>query len=161
MDKGVPKGCWEGDDHCEHRPLYHKLISNILLQDSTIDFEKRRNVPIRYNRELLQTTVKAMKRIHEIKLRREHAFWKSRFALFSLLAIMAMENFARMSASREKLLANRKKTTETVKSSVDLVQPMELVPPDGEKIRKRIKVLSKNKGALVPGEGRSMDIEMD
>lgn len=50
------------------------------LQDSTIEFEKRRNVPVRYNRDLVQTTIKAMKRIGEIKARREHAFWKSRFA---------------------------------------------------------------------------------
>ena len=48
------------------------------LQDSTIEFEKRRNVPVRYNRELVQTTVKAMKRIAEIKQKREHAFWKNR-----------------------------------------------------------------------------------
>ena len=48
------------------------------LQDSTFEFEKRRNVPVRYNRELVQTTVKAMKRVAEIKQRREHAFWKNR-----------------------------------------------------------------------------------
>ena len=48
------------------------------MQDSTIEFEKRRNIPVRYNRDLIQTTVKAMKRIAEIKGRREHAFWKNR-----------------------------------------------------------------------------------
>lgn len=48
------------------------------FQDSTIDFEKRRNVPVRYDRELVTTTVKAMKRVGEIKQRREHAFWKHR-----------------------------------------------------------------------------------
>ena len=48
-------------------------------QDSTIEFEKRRNVPVRYNRELVETTVKAMKRIAEIKQKREHAFWKNRY----------------------------------------------------------------------------------
>ena len=47
-------------------------------QDSTIDFEKRRNVPVRYDRELVTTTLKAMKRVGEIKQRREHAFWKHR-----------------------------------------------------------------------------------
>lgn len=47
-------------------------------QDSTIDFEKRRNVPVRYDRELVSTTLKAMKRVGEIKQRREHAFWKHR-----------------------------------------------------------------------------------
>lgn len=49
-----------------------------LLQDSTFEFEKRRNVPVRYNRELVQTTIKAIKRVGEIRKRREHAFWKNR-----------------------------------------------------------------------------------
>lgn len=35
-------------------------------------------MPVRYDRELIQNTVKAMKRIAEIKGRREHAFWKNR-----------------------------------------------------------------------------------
>lgn len=48
-------------------------------QDSTIDFEKRRNVPVRYDRELMQTTLYAMKRVAEVKKRREHAFWKNRY----------------------------------------------------------------------------------
>jgi hypothetical protein len=50
-------------------------------QDSTIDFEKRRNIPVRYDRELVQTTMKAMKRVAEIKQKREHAFWKHRYVL--------------------------------------------------------------------------------
>ena len=35
-------------------------------------------MPVRYNRDLVQTTIKAMKRIAEIKKRREHVFWKNR-----------------------------------------------------------------------------------
>lgn len=35
-------------------------------------------MPVRYNRELVQTTIKAMKRVAEIKARRERAFWKNR-----------------------------------------------------------------------------------
>ncbi len=50
-------------------------------QDSTIDFEKRRNVPVRYDRELMQTTIHAMKRVAEVKKRREHAFWKNRYSI--------------------------------------------------------------------------------
>lgn len=52
-----------------------------VFQDSTIDFEKRRNVPVRYDRDLVQTTVSAMKRIAEIKSKRENAFWKHRYGL--------------------------------------------------------------------------------
>lgn len=53
----------------------------VVSQDSTIDFEKRRNVPVRYDRDLVQTTIKAMKRVAEIKQRRDHAFWKQRSVL--------------------------------------------------------------------------------
>lgn len=42
--------------------------------DPSLEFEKRRNVPVKYNRELWQTTVRAMKRITEIKQRRQNQF---------------------------------------------------------------------------------------
>ncbi len=53
-------------------------LSLVGSQDSTIDFEKRRNVPVRYDRDLMRSTLQAMKRIAEVKRRREHAFWKNR-----------------------------------------------------------------------------------
>ncbi|KAH9951460.1 hypothetical protein B0H21DRAFT_719098 [Amylocystis lapponica] len=59
---------------------FRKAAGKEMTIDSTIEFEKRRNVPVRYDRELVQTTVKAMKRIADIKKRREHAFWKNRMA---------------------------------------------------------------------------------
>ncbi|EDU39582.1 hypothetical protein PtrV1_00407 [Pyrenophora tritici-repentis] len=46
--------------------------------DSTLTFAQRRNVPVRYNRDLVQTTLKAMTRVTEIRARRERAFYKAR-----------------------------------------------------------------------------------
>jgi large subunit ribosomal protein L24e len=46
--------------------------------DSTLTFAQRRNVPVRYNRDLVQTTLKAMSRVTEIRQRRERAFYKAR-----------------------------------------------------------------------------------
>ncbi len=46
--------------------------------DSTFEFEKRRNRPIRYNRETMETTLRAMKRVSEIQHRRQDLFWKNR-----------------------------------------------------------------------------------
>ncbi len=43
------------------------------------EFEKRRNVPVRYDRELVVTTLKAMERVQEIRQKRERAFWKNRY----------------------------------------------------------------------------------
>ncbi|KAF9075220.1 ribosomal protein L24e-domain-containing protein [Rhodocollybia butyracea] len=121
---------------------FRKAAGKEMTIDSTIDFEKRRNVPVRYDRELMQTTIKAMKRIGEIKQKREHAFWKTRMAL-----------------SREKQRAHRKKTLESAKaSSSKLVEPMAV---DSAKVREKIKVPAKSRSALVQGEGRSMTMDLD
>ena len=42
--------------------------------DPSFEFEKRRNVPVKYNRELWQQTMEAMKRIEEIKGKRQAQF---------------------------------------------------------------------------------------
>jgi large subunit ribosomal protein L24e len=51
-----------------------------MVCDSTLLFGARRNVPQRYNRELVEKTVDAMKRISEIRARRERVFYKKRIA---------------------------------------------------------------------------------
>ena len=84
MDQSFQKGCREGDDYRSYLVdllLYSQCIYPYRSQDSTIDFEKRRNVPVRYDRELMQTTIHAMKRVAEVKKRREHAFWKNRYSI--------------------------------------------------------------------------------
>lgn len=49
-----------------------------MVVDSTLTFAARRNVPVRYNRELVATTLKAMQRVGEIRQRRERVFYKKR-----------------------------------------------------------------------------------
>ena len=48
--------------------------------DSTLQLAARRNVPVRYNRNLVSTTLKAMQRVSEIRARRERIFFKNRMA---------------------------------------------------------------------------------
>jgi len=123
---------------------FRKAAGKEMTIDSTIDFEKRRNIPVRYDRELVQTTLKAMKRVSEIKKRRELAFWKNRMAL-----------------ARDKHRAHRKKKLEEAKSSaVKLLQPTTSTP-EASKTREKIRVVSKSRSALVQGEGRSMGMEID
>ncbi|PAV23588.1 ribosome biogenesis rlp24 [Pyrrhoderma noxium] len=119
---------------------FRKAHGKEMTIDSTIEFEKRRNVPVRYNRELIQTTIKAMKRVGEIRQKREHAFWRNR-----------------MAASRAKLLAHRKKKLGVATDPIKLVQPMEglSVEPAQEKIKEKVRVQTR-KSALVPSEGKSM-----
>lgn len=46
--------------------------------DSTLAFAQRRNIPVRYNRDLVATTLQAMQRVSEIRSRRERQFYKNR-----------------------------------------------------------------------------------
>lgn len=57
---------------------FRKAAGKELVVDSTLTFAARRNVPVRYNRELVATTLKAMSRIEEIRLKREKAFYRNR-----------------------------------------------------------------------------------
>ena len=57
---------------------FRKAAGKELAVDSTLTFAQRRNVPVRYNRELVVTTLKAMARIEEIRTKRERAFYKNR-----------------------------------------------------------------------------------
>lgn len=75
---------------------FRKASGKELVVDSTLTFAARRNVPVRYNRELVATTLSAMARIEEIKLKRESAFYKNR-----------------MRGNKEKLYAADKKLVES------------------------------------------------
>ena len=51
-----------------------------MIVDTTLTFAARRNIPVRYNRDHIETTLKAMERISEIRAKRERAFYKKRMA---------------------------------------------------------------------------------
>ncbi|CAL9735038.1 ribosome biogenesis protein Rlp24p [Monosporozyma servazzii] len=57
---------------------FRKAAGKELAVDSTLTFAQRRNVPVRYNRELVATTLKAMARVEVIRQKRERAFYKNR-----------------------------------------------------------------------------------
>lgn len=57
---------------------FRKAAGKELVVDLTLTFANRRNVPVRYNRDLVATTLKAMLRIEEIRQKRERAFYKNR-----------------------------------------------------------------------------------
>lgn len=57
---------------------FRKAAGKEMTVDTVFDFEKKRNVPIKYDRELWRNTVTAMDRIQEIKHKREAQFIKNR-----------------------------------------------------------------------------------
>lgn len=46
--------------------------------DSTFEFEKRRNRPVKYDRDLMGKTILAMQRVQHIKEKREERFFANR-----------------------------------------------------------------------------------
>ena len=59
---------------------FRRAAGKEMLVDSTLQFAARRNVPVRYNRDLVAKTVTAMTRISEIRARRERVFYRKRMA---------------------------------------------------------------------------------
>uniref|UniRef100_A0A3Q0S316 Probable ribosome biogenesis protein RLP24 n=1 Tax=Amphilophus citrinellus TaxID=61819 RepID=A0A3Q0S316_AMPCI len=53
---------------------FRKASGKELTVDNSLEFEKRRNIPVKYNRELWDKTVEAMKRVSEIKQKRQARF---------------------------------------------------------------------------------------
>ena len=59
---------------------FRKSAGKEMIVDSTLTFAARRNIPVRYNRELVATTLKAMQRLSDIRAKRERVFYKNRMA---------------------------------------------------------------------------------
>jgi large subunit ribosomal protein L24e len=59
---------------------FRKSAGKEMVVDSTLTFAARRNIPTRYNRDHIETTLKAMERVSEIRAKRERAFYKKRMA---------------------------------------------------------------------------------
>eukprot|EP01084_Bolivina_argentea_P232067 391206_1 len=50
-----------------------------LTNDAVFNFEKRRNIPIKYDRELMAKTIKSMNRINQIRIARNNRYYDMRF----------------------------------------------------------------------------------
>ena len=80
--------------------------------DSTFDFEKRRNRVVKYDRDLMATTLKVMKRVEEIKAKREQRYYDKRMKV--------------------------KKIQEKQQARLDIKQNIHLVEPDVVRSRSQV-----------------------
>jgi large subunit ribosomal protein L24e len=80
--------------------------------DSTFDFEKRRNRVVKYDRDLMATTLKVMKRVEEIKEKREQRYYDKRMKV--------------------------KKVQEKYQAKLDIKQNIHLVEPDVVRSKARV-----------------------
>ena len=59
---------------------FRKSAGKEMLVDTTLTFAARRNIPVRYNHDLVASTLKAMQRVSDIRAKRERVFYKKRMA---------------------------------------------------------------------------------
>jgi large subunit ribosomal protein L24e len=94
-----------------------KVSGKEMTVDSTFEFEKRRNRPTRYNRETMTKTLQAMKRVSEVKAKRDDMFFRMRMRSHKgeqreqirNTIKKGIETLVPAAADREKALANATK----------------------------------------------------
>lgn len=121
-----------------------------MIVDSTLQLAARRNVPVRYNRNLVSTTLKAMQRVSEIRARRERVFFKNRMA----------GNKERRRAANRKLVAEnehllpRQRASERI--AAEVAEPLEVKAM--EVPVQKVKQKNKGKQRMMVGGG-VMDVD--
>ncbi|CEO97578.1 TRASH domain-containing protein [Plasmodiophora brassicae] len=64
--------------HVRWTKAFRKSHGKELAVDATFDFERKRNIPTKYDRNLMAATLKAMKKVEDIKTLRKERFYKAR-----------------------------------------------------------------------------------
>jgi large subunit ribosomal protein L24e len=133
---------------------FRKSAGKEMVVDSTLTFAARRNVPVRYNRELVEKTLKAMERVSEIRQKRERVFYKKRMA----------GNKEREREANRKLVAENEHLLPKMKASErkaleEANEDVEEVPLQKEKTKVFGKMQQRRK-VLVDG-GVEDDMDMD
>jgi large subunit ribosomal protein L24e len=96
---------------------FRKTAGKEMTVDTTYEFEKRRNRPVRYNRELMGSTLRAMKKVSEVQTKRQAMFFKLRMRAHKgmqreqVRAVIkkGMDILVPAAANREKALAKATK----------------------------------------------------
>lgn len=139
---------------------FRKSAGKEMVVDSTLTFAARRNVPVRYNRDLVETTLKAMQRVSEIRQRRERVFYKKRMAGNKE---REREANRKLVAENEHLLpkmraSERKALEEAVAAGLEVEE--EEAPLQREKSKVFGKIQERKRKVLVDG-GVEDDMDMD
>lgn len=102
--------------------VFRKARAKEMAVDTSFDFEKIRHRPLKYDRRLVQGTLRAMKRVDEIKSARQQRFYKNR-----------MKDVKKL---------------EKVQARKELIQGIDLIAPAASKLRSQYSVLEKTKEKL-------------
>ncbi|KAK4961602.1 ATPase-activating ribosome biosynthesis protein [Elasticomyces elasticus] len=133
--------------------------------DSTLQFAQRRNIPVRYNRELVATTLQAMQRVSEIRSRRERQFYKNRMRGNKA---KQLEADRKLVAENQHLLPPQYRDqvdqvldADAQKVDMELAEEEDLELEEQEKLKEeKQKLKTKRKQKLVRGQGvEDMDVD--
>ena len=123
--------------------------------DTTLTFAARRNIPVRYNRDLVATTLKAMQRVSDIRAKRERVFYKNRMA----------GNKERERAANRKLVAENEHLLPRIRASERMAVEAQGEEPIVQEetmeapVRKQRQKMKGKQRLLVDGGVEEMDVD--
>ena len=119
---------------CYTTPNVSVLNSSITaLQDTTFDLEKKRNRPVKYDRELYGKTIMAMKKIQEVKSKREERFYKLR------------------------MKEANAKGKEKAAIKMDIAKSISIIRPDAAAVKEQVNIITPSKIAKLSKKASSMN----
>jgi large subunit ribosomal protein L24e len=133
---------------------FRKSAGKEMVVDSTLTFAARRNVPVRYNRDLVDKTLKAMERVSEIRQKRERVFYKKRMA----------GNMEREKEANRKLVAENQHLLPKMRASEraaldERIEEVEELPLEREKTKAFGKIKQRRKVLVDGGVEDEMDMD--
>ena len=140
-----------------HRALRGKEMivdQNLLLAG----FQKKRNVPVKYDRELVKATMKAMERIEEIRARRERVFARRRLRGKAMKEKKRMEDLKTV-VEGEHLIRKELQDLEMARQE-GVAEPM-VQEVEGSKVvgEERMRLKSRRKMLVGGGTVEEMDVD--
>ena len=125
---------------------FRKSAGKEMTVDTTLTFAARRNVPVRYNRDLVASTLKAMQRVSDIRAKRERVFYKKRMA----------GNKEREREANAKLVAENSHLLPRVRGSEKMVQDVEEVEGMVQEERVEVPVVREKQKQKMKGKQRML-----
>lgn len=121
-------------------------------------FAKRRNVPIKYDRNLVQATMKAMQRIEEIRAKRERVFTRRRLSGKAMRDKKRREDL-KVVAEGEHLIRKELQDLEMARQEGNVEKVM--LEPETQRLvgEERLRLKSKRKMLVGGGTEEEMDID--
>ena len=138
-----------------HRALRGKEMvvdQNLLLTS----FAKRRNVPVKYDRELVAQTVKAMERIEEIRAKRERVFARRRLRGRQQKERVRRENLKTVAEGGHLIRKELQDMEQARQEGVEMVAEVE-----GQKVMGEERMRVKRKRKMLVGGGTEEEMDVD